>query len=44
VSEKLPEIRTLDPNEPIKYKDEINGFRNILVHGYDLVDDGVVNS
>jgi uncharacterized protein with HEPN domain len=42
IGEAIKRIKDIDPNEPIKYKDEIIGFRNILVHGYDIIDDGVV--
>ncbi|HEY4198411.1 MAG TPA: HepT-like ribonuclease domain-containing protein [Mucilaginibacter sp.] len=42
LGEAIKRIKDIDPNEPIQYRDEIIGFRNILVHGYDIVDDGVV--
>src|SRR6202012_3919096 len=42
LGEAIKRIKDIDPNEPIEYRDEIIGFRNILVHGYDIVDDGVV--
>jgi uncharacterized protein with HEPN domain len=42
IGEAIKRIKDIDPNKPIQYKDEIIGFRNILVHGYDIIDDGVV--
>ena len=42
VGEAMKIIRDIDPNEPIPYRDEIIGFRNVLVHGYDIIDDGIV--
>ena len=42
VGEAIKRIKDIDPNEPIQYRDEIIGFRNILVHGYDIIDDGAV--
>jgi uncharacterized protein with HEPN domain len=42
IGEAIKRIKDIAPNEPIQYKDEIIGFRNILVHGYDIIDDGVV--
>ncbi len=42
LGEAIKRIKDIDPNEPIQYRDEIIEFRNILVHGYDIVDDGVV--
>ena len=42
VGEAIKRIKDLDPDEPIQYRDEIIGFRNILVHGYDIIDDGTV--
>lgn len=42
VGEAMKIIRDIDPDDPIQYRDEIIGFRNILVHGYDIIDDGIV--
>ena len=42
VGEAIKRIKDIDPNEHIQYHDEIIGFRNILVHGYDIIDDGTV--
>ncbi|MBS1519661.1 MAG: DUF86 domain-containing protein [Bacteroidetes bacterium] len=42
VGEAIKVLRDIDPNEPIQYRDEIIGFRNVLVHGYDIIDDSVV--
>ena len=42
VGEAIKRIRDIDPNESIQYRDEIIGFRNILVHGYRIIDDVVV--
>ena len=41
-TEAIKRIKDIDPNEPIQYRDEIIGFRNILVHGYHIIDDGTV--
>jgi len=37
--EAIKRIKDIDPEEHIEYRDQIIGFRNILVHGYDIVDD-----
>ena len=42
VGEAVKRIKDIDPNEHIQYRNEIIGFRNILVHGYDIVDDGTI--
>lgn len=42
IGEAIKIIKDIDPNEHIKYRDEIIGFRNILVHGYDTVSNAVV--
>ena len=42
IGEAMKRIKDIDPNEPIQYRDEIIGFRNILVHGYDVINDGTV--
>jgi len=42
VGEAIKRIKDIDPNESVQYRDEIIGFRNILVHGYDIIDDGIV--
>lgn len=39
VGEAVKCIKDIDPDEHIEYRDQIIGFRNILVHGYDIVDD-----
>lgn len=39
VGEAIKRIKDIDPEEYIEYRDQIIGFRNILVHGYDIVDD-----
>ncbi|HTK18895.1 MAG TPA: HepT-like ribonuclease domain-containing protein [Mucilaginibacter sp.] len=42
IGEAIKRIKDIDPNEPIQYRDEIVGFRNILVHGYDIINDDTV--
>jgi uncharacterized protein with HEPN domain len=42
VGEAVKRIKDIDPNEHIEYRNEIIGFRNILVHGYDVIEDGTV--
>ncbi|HVV54351.1 MAG TPA: HepT-like ribonuclease domain-containing protein [Mucilaginibacter sp.] len=42
VGEAVKRIKDIDPDEHIQYRDEIVGFRNILVHGYDIIDNGTV--
>ena len=42
VGEAVKRIKDVDPNEPIKHRDEIIGFRNILVHGYDIVNEKTI--
>jgi uncharacterized protein with HEPN domain len=42
IGEAIKRIKDIDPNEPIQYRDEIIGFRNILVHGYDIINDDTV--
>src|SRR3569833_3839998 len=39
LGEAVKRIKDLDPGEHIEYRDQIIGFRNILVHGYDIIDD-----
>jgi len=42
IGEAVKRIKDIDPNEHIQYRNEIIGFRNILVHGYDIVDNGII--
>jgi uncharacterized protein with HEPN domain len=42
IGEAVKRIKDVDPNEPVQYRNEIIGFRNILVHGYDIVDEDTI--
>jgi uncharacterized protein with HEPN domain len=42
IGEAVKKIKDIDPNEFIQSQDAIIGFRDILVHGYDIIDDHVV--
>ncbi|MGZ3872700.1 MAG: HepT-like ribonuclease domain-containing protein [Mucilaginibacter sp.] len=42
VGEAKKKIKELDPQELIRYQKDIIGFRNILIHNYDTIDDAVV--
>ena len=42
IGEAVKRIKDLDPQELIKYHNDIIGFRNILIHNYDGVDDSTV--
>jgi len=42
VGEAVKRIKDIDPQEHIEYRDQIIGFRNILIHGYDIVNDGTI--
>lgn len=42
IGEAVKRIKDIDSNEHIEYRNEIIGFRNILVHGYDVVDNGTI--
>ena len=40
--EAIKRIKEIDPQELIKYQADIIGFRNIIIHNYDAIDDAVV--
>jgi uncharacterized protein with HEPN domain len=42
IGEAIKKIKEIDNNELINYHSSIIGFRNILVHSYDSVDDEMV--
>ena len=42
IGEAIKKIKEIDANELINYHSSIIGFRNILVHSYDSVDDEMV--
>ncbi|WP_367187099.1 DUF86 domain-containing protein [Mucilaginibacter sp.] len=42
VGEAIKKIKETDPKELLKYQKDIIGFRNILIHNYDTIDDAVV--
>ena len=42
IGEAIKKIKEIDSNELINYHSSIIGFRNILVHSYDSVDDEIV--
>jgi uncharacterized protein with HEPN domain len=42
IGEAIKKIKDLDPEELIKYHSDIIGFRNIIIHNNDSVDDSIV--
>jgi uncharacterized protein with HEPN domain len=42
IGETIKKTKEIDANELINYQKSIIGFRNILVHSYDSVDDEIV--
>jgi uncharacterized protein with HEPN domain len=42
IGEAIKKIKDLDPEELIKFHSAIIGFRNILIHNYDNIDDSIV--
>ena len=42
VGEAVKRIKDIDPQELIQFHSDIIGFRNILIHNYDGVDDTIV--
>jgi uncharacterized protein with HEPN domain len=42
LGEAIKRLKDIDPKEHVQHRDEIIGFRNILVHGYDVIDEGVI--
>ena len=42
IGEATKRLKEIDPQELIKYQNDIIGFRNIIIHNYDGMDDTVV--
>ena len=42
IGEAIKKIKEIDAGELVNYHSSIIGFRNILVHSYDSVDDEIV--
>src|SRR5258708_39546088 len=42
IGEAIKKIKDIDPKDLLKYQSDIIGFRNILIHNYDNIDDTVV--
>ena len=42
IGEAIKRLKDIDPTEFLTYQSDIIGFRNIIVHNYDFVDDTVV--
>ncbi len=42
IGEAIKKIKDLDPAELIQFHTHIIGFRNILIHNYDNIDDTIV--
>ena len=42
VGEAVKKIKDIDPGEPITAHSDIIGLRNIIIHGYDTLDDSIV--
>ncbi|TWR27908.1 DUF86 domain-containing protein [Mucilaginibacter achroorhodeus] len=42
VGEAVKKIKDIDPKELIEFHSDIIGFRNILIHNYDGIDDSIV--
>jgi uncharacterized protein with HEPN domain len=42
IGEAVKKIKDIDPNEPVTAHSDIIGLRNIIIHGYDTVDDNIV--
>jgi len=42
VGEAVKKIKDIDPEELIEFHSDIIGFRNILIHNYDGIDDSIV--
>jgi uncharacterized protein with HEPN domain len=42
VGEAVKKIKDIDPKELISYHSSIIGFRNLIIHSYDSVDDEIV--
>ncbi len=42
IGEAIKKLKEIDPQELINYQNDIIGFRNILIHNYDNIDDTIV--
>src|ERR1700744_5555526 len=42
IGEALTQLKKIDANESITHQSSIIGFRNLLVHAYDSIDDKIV--
>jgi uncharacterized protein with HEPN domain len=42
IGEAVKRIKDIDPQELIQFHNDIIGFRNILIHNYDGIDDSIV--
>jgi uncharacterized protein with HEPN domain len=42
IGEAIKKLKDIDPEELIRYQNDIIGFRNRLIHGYDTIDDYIV--
>ncbi|WP_374951617.1 DUF86 domain-containing protein [Mucilaginibacter sp.] len=42
IGEAVKRIKDIDPEELIRFHSDIIGFRNILIHNYDGIDDAIV--
>src|ERR1700749_2659756 len=42
IGEAVKKVKDIDPTEPITSHADIIGLRNILIHGYDFIDDYAV--
>jgi len=42
IGEAVKKIKDIDPSEPVTSHSDIIGLRNIIIHGYDTVDDNIV--
>ncbi len=42
IGEAIKRLKEIDPTELIKYQHDIIGFRNIIIHNYDGLDDTLV--
>jgi uncharacterized protein with HEPN domain len=42
IGEAIKKVKDIDPEELIRFHSDIIGFRNILIHNYDNIDDSIV--
>jgi uncharacterized protein with HEPN domain len=42
IGEAIKKLKDIDPQELIRFHSDIIGFRNILIHNYDNIDDSIV--